>query len=137
MQQHGVGIGRLRANDKICLAVVAVRCLGAPELYSNKKGWVQSYHLNLLKGATPMAYQEAPKRLRRLTVEEASVLQTFPLHFEFCGSQSSKFKQIGNAVPCNLSYNVARMIMDYFMHKEANNFIINLSRQLEFENIYG
>ena len=40
-----------------------------------------------------------PKEDRYLTPREASALQSFPLDFEFCGSQTSQFRQIGNAVP--------------------------------------
>lgn len=101
------------------------------ELYENKEGWVQNYHRGLLNGDKPMTYQNAPERLRRLTVEEAAVLQTFPLEYDFCGSQSSKYKQIGNAVPCNLGFNVARMIMDTIENGEIDNYITNLQYQLE------
>ena len=81
-----------------------------------------------------MDYQEAPTRLRRLTVEEASILQTFPLEYVFCGSQSSKFKQIGNAVPCNLASTIARMMMDCMLNDEIDNIIKNLQYQLEIES---
>lgn len=101
------------------------------ELYENSEGWVQNYHQGLLNGETPLTYQNAPARLRRLTVEEASLLQTFPLDYNFCGSQSSKFKQIGNAVPCNLAYNVARMIKDIIEAGEIENYITNLQYHLE------
>lgn len=101
------------------------------ELYENSVGWVQNYHQGLLNGETPLTYQNAPARLRRLTVEEASLLQTFPLDYNFCGSQSSKFKQIGNAVPCNLAYNVARMIKDIIEVGEIENYITNLQYHLE------
>ena len=51
----------------------------------------------------------APKRLRRMTVDEAHLLQTFPSDFKFLGSKSSVFRQIGNAVPCNLAESVANL----------------------------
>ena len=38
-------------------------------------------------------------RRRTLYVQEAARLQSFPDWFEFCGSKSSVFRQIGNAVP--------------------------------------
>lgn len=101
------------------------------ELYNKEKSWVEIYHQGLLNGQTPMEYQIAPKRLRRLTVEEAAVLQTFPLEYKFCGSQSSKFKQIGNAVPCNLGYNVGRMVMDTMENGNIDNYIATLQYQLE------
>lgn len=44
-----------------------------------------------------------PSLERRLTVRECARIQTFPDSFKFCGSISSMYKQIGNAVPCKFS----------------------------------
>jgi len=44
-----------------------------------------------------------PSLKRRLTVRECARIQTFPNSFEFSGSISSMYKQIGNAVPCRFS----------------------------------
>lgn len=72
-------------------------------LYHNQPSWVEWYHAYLLNGGKPLASQEAPGRLRRLTVDEALRLQTFPDDYVFIGKQSSVFRQIGNAVPCKLA----------------------------------
>ncbi len=40
---------------------------------------------------------------RRLSYKEAAVIQTFPKDMVFCGDLTSKYKQIGNAVPCELA----------------------------------
>ena len=40
---------------------------------------------------------------RRLSYKEAAAIQTFPKNMEFCGDLTSKYKQIGNAVPCELA----------------------------------
>lgn len=37
--------------------------------------------------------------LRRITMNEAAGLQGFPKNWQFCGSKTNKFQQIGNAVP--------------------------------------
>ncbi|KAA8818316.1 DNA (cytosine-5-)-methyltransferase [Bifidobacterium rousetti] len=55
-------------------------------------------------------------RRRRLTVREAARLQGFPDWFEFHGSQSSRFTQIGNAVPPMFAYHLARCFARYLMH---------------------
>lgn len=47
-----------------------------------------------------------PKETRPLTVREYARIQTFPDDWEFVGSVSSQYKQIGNAVPVNLGYQV-------------------------------
>lgn len=40
-----------------------------------------------------------PNNHRRMSVRESAIVQTFPLDFEFVGSMSSMYRQIGNAVP--------------------------------------
>eukprot|EP01013_Petalomonas_cantuscygni_P003190 TRINITY_DN13344_c0_g1_i1.p1 TRINITY_DN13344_c0_g1~~TRINITY_DN13344_c0_g1_i1.p1 ORF type:complete len:366 (-),score=-34.42 TRINITY_DN13344_c0_g1_i1:87-1184(-) len=103
------------------------------ELYENEPGWVQEYHSKIMNGSKPSEFQEAPERLRRLTVEEAALIQTFPKDYEFCGSQSSKFCQIGNAVPPNLAYHIGKMVMDCLINEVIENMIIKLPYQLEIE----
>jgi DNA (cytosine-5)-methyltransferase 1 len=72
-------------------------------LYDNKPSWVEEYHAKLVKGETQSVFTEAPKRLRRMTIDEAAIIQTFPADYVFEGPQSSVFSQIGNAVPCKLA----------------------------------
>ncbi len=52
-----------------------------------------------------------PEETRPLTVKEYARIQTFPDEWVFEGSQSSVYKQIGNAVPVNLAYAVGRSIV--------------------------
>ena len=44
---------------------------------------------------------------RRLSWQEAAAIQTFPTGMKFFGNLTSKYKQIGNAVPCKLGETVA------------------------------
>ena len=52
-----------------------------------------------------------PDETRPLTVREYARIQTFPDSWEFMGSMSSQYKQIGNAVPVNLGFAVARSLI--------------------------
>jgi DNA (cytosine-5)-methyltransferase 1 len=49
-----------------------------------------------------------PELTRPLTVREYARIQTFPDNWQFAGSISSQYKQIGNAVPVNLGYHIGR-----------------------------
>lgn len=40
-----------------------------------------------------------PRNHRRMSVRESAIIQTFPLDFEFTGTMSAMYRQIGNAVP--------------------------------------
>lgn len=105
------------------------------EFYENQDSWVEKYHKDIMSGdKKPMDIKETPKRLRRLTVQETAVLQSFPLDYNFKGSQSSIFKQIGNAVPCNLGFRVGKMVMDCLIHDEINSLIKTLPIQLKISH---
>lgn len=81
-------------------------------LYLNQEPWVEGYHRRLLADVSMAGRETVPPYLRRLTIDEARVIQTFPMEYEFRGSQSSIYTQIGNAVPCNLAKAVCSMVID-------------------------
>lgn len=81
-------------------------------LYQRKRPWVETYHELLTKDRGIATSTDVPTFLRRITVDEARVIQTFPLDYHFYGSQSSQYTQIGNAVPCNLAFAVCSMVID-------------------------
>ena len=81
-------------------------------LYSQSKPWVEIYHERLSNDISIAKTETVPSYLRRMTVDEARIIQTFPIDYKFSGSQSSQYTQIGNAVPCNLAKAVCAMVID-------------------------
>lgn len=57
-----------------------------------------------------------PTETRPFTVREYARIQTFPDSWEFRGSTSSQYKQIGNAVPVNMGYHIARAVLAALGH---------------------
>ncbi len=59
-----------------------------------------------------------PEETRPFTVREYARIQTFPDDWKFMGSVSQQYKQIGNAVPCNLGqeigYSIIKFLNDYY-----------------------
>ena len=53
-----------------------------------------------------------PSAARRLSCRELALIQGFPMNFEFTGSMTSIYRQIGNAVPPIFAEKIARVIMD-------------------------
>ena len=53
-----------------------------------------------------------PQQDRTLSVREAARIQTFPDHFRFAGSMTSRFTQIGNAVPPMLARAVGQALRE-------------------------
>lgn len=52
-------------------------------------------------------------RRRRLLLREAARLQSFPDSFEFCGSETDCFNQVGNAVSPMFAYHLAGAVRQY------------------------
>lgn len=73
-----------------------------------------------VKNKVTAKYKEVPSRLRRLTIKEAALIQTFPDDYIFCGSKTSIYKQIGNAVPCKLAEVVASAVIEMLSKSEVN-----------------
>lgn len=65
---------------------------------------------------------------RRLSWREAAAIQTFPKDVEFIGDLTSKYKQIGNAVPVQLAEYVAIQLKQILMMEEVKKIWIQESR---------
>jgi DNA (cytosine-5)-methyltransferase 1 len=76
------------------------------QLETDVDPWVVGYHDRLWR-ERKRPLRRIPSRLRRLTVEEAAAIQTFPLGISWAGTLGQRFRQIGNAVPPTLAYHVA------------------------------
>jgi DNA (cytosine-5)-methyltransferase 1 len=59
-----------------------------------------------------------PLEARPFTVRENARCQSFPDEWDFCGTVMSQYKQVGNAVPVNLGYEVARCIHEALDQEE-------------------
>ena len=81
------------------------------QIFNGGSSWVEDYHCTVLDGRIPEDVIP-PSHLRRITVEEAAMIQSFPEDYKFAGGQSMKYHQIGNAVPCDLAYAVGSAIRD-------------------------
>ena len=53
-----------------------------------------------------------PLEARPFTVRENARCQSFPDEWQFCGSLGAQYKQVGNAVPVNLAYDIATKIKE-------------------------
>lgn len=83
-------------------------------LYGNAESdWVVDYHKGLMDGSIVPEFKEAPSRLRRITINEAKRIQSFPDEYVFCGTKGIVYTQIGNAVPCKMAEAVALAVQDY------------------------
>ncbi len=81
------------------------------QIFNGGESWIENYHSKLWAGEKPEDVTP-PNYLRRITVEEAARIQTFPEDYKFAGKQNSIYSQIGNAVPCELAYVVGAALQD-------------------------
>lgn len=69
-------------------------------------------------------------RRRRISIREAARLQSFPDWFEFQGTETSQYYQIGNAVPPMLAYHLAGAMKAHLMGQEDGFEVNGLEYQM-------
>ena len=62
-----------------------------------------------------------PNNQRRMSVRELASTQSFPLDFEFIGTNSSAYRQIGNAVPPKMAFAIAKQFINNKSENEYSN----------------
>ncbi|MEQ1543924.1 DNA cytosine methyltransferase [Methyloglobulus sp.] len=72
-----------------------------------------------------------PEETRPFTVREYARIQTFTDDWEFTGSLTSQYAQIGNAVPVNLAEAVGKSII-----RTLNNYYRNSQQQYITQKVY-
>lgn len=80
------------------------------ELTAGAEPWVVGYHARLKEGRKPN--KRVPRRMRRVTVEEAAALQSFPPEWKWKGPKGAMYRQVGNAVPPVLAESVATSLYE-------------------------
>ena len=89
-------------------------CINPRDLYADRPARTLTCR-NLAAATGDMQRVKLPDgRRRRLIIREAARLQSFPDWFEFAGNETSRFYQIGNAVPPLLAYQLALSIKECY-----------------------
>lgn len=73
-----------------------------------------------------------PLEARPFTVRENARCQSFPDEWEFCGNVMSQYKQVGNAVPVNLAYEVAVKIYEALEGEQMADWSLSFISEEDF-----
>ena len=110
------GQGRVIDLDSVCPTITAsfggnaTYTIDQEALDTGCENWAKLYQRYLLDGGVPYTADMVPDRLRRMTFEETSAIQTFPEWYQWHGKASSMFKQCGNAVPPLMAFEIAQQL---------------------------
>jgi len=112
----------------------ASKCINPRDLYLDRPA--RTLTCRNLAGATGDMHRIRLEdgRRRRVTVREAARLQSFPDWFEFTGSETNRYNQIGNAVAPYFAYHLAQNIKNHLLGEEAEHSYPNENEQL---NLFG
>ena len=81
---------------------------------ASKVNWFVQYHKAIMANKASQKNIKVPAHLRRLTVRECALIQTFPDEYVFSGTKTKQYRQIGNAVPCLFAFAVASAVKEAF-----------------------
>jgi site-specific DNA-cytosine methylase len=110
-RRHGMG-GKLDfpdRTDRTARTVVATMSISSREsmIFAVDDQWGNPVTTEYHGRARPLC--------RHLRVREAACLQGFPISFQFAGENlTTRYRLIGNAVPCQLSYALAQAVLVSF-----------------------
>lgn len=114
----------------------ASKCINPRDLYLDRPAKTLTC-INLAGATGDIHRVRLPDgRRRRLTIQEAARLQSFPDWFEFAGNETGIYNQIGNAVAPYFALALAQEIKSYFQpeYDGKKRKIVNSHNQLRLFN---
>jgi len=112
----------------------ASKCINPRDLYLDRPA--RTLTCRNLAGATGDMHRVRLKdgRRRRITVREAARLQSFPDWFEFDGTETNKFNQIGNAVAPYFAFHLAKVIKEHINTPDLSKNLMKQEQLVLFDN---
>lgn len=98
----------------------ASSCINPRDLYMHKPARTLTCRNIAAPTGDMQRVKLADGRRRRISIREAARLQSFPDWFEFVGTETNQYYQIGNAVPPLLALHLAESVREYFENESVH-----------------